>query len=56
MYENKFTCMFTGQGRHLNLFLFIIFFTPCSILSMVFLPIIAAPERPRCMRHKIHGP
>ena len=31
-------------------------FTPCLFLSMVFLPIIAAPERPRCMRHKIHGP
>ena len=34
----------------------IIFFMPCSVLSMVSIPIIAAPERPRCMRHNIHGP
>jgi len=29
---------------------------PRSVLSMVSIPIIAAPERPKCMRHNIHGP
>ena len=54
MYENKFTCMFTGQG-HLNLLFIIIFHTLFDPING-FLPIVAAPERPWCMRHKIHGP
>ena len=31
-------------------------FMSCSILSMIVLPMTAAPQRPRCMRHNIHRP
>jgi len=48
--------IFTDQSRHLNLFMFNNIFMSRLILSMVFIPVTAAPQRPRCMRHNIHGP
>ena len=46
--------IFTGQSRHLNLFMFNNIFMSRLILSMAFIPVTAAPQRR--MRHNIHGP